>query len=55
LSQAFIHLNEIAKGLNNPNITVFATGFNPNTLTSPERIKAISELYETYHMNFVEE
>ncbi|NBV28437.1 glycosyltransferase [bacterium] len=47
LSQAFIHLNEISKGLNNPNITIFATGFNPETLESPERFSAIQYLYES--------
>lgn len=55
LSQAFTHLNEIGKGLNNPNVTVFATGFNPETLKSPERVQAISELYQNIHMNFIQE
>lgn len=45
LSQAFIHLNEVAKGLHNPNITIFATGFNPLTLKSHERLQAIDDLY----------
>jgi predicted O-methyltransferase YrrM len=48
LSQAFVHLNQVAKGLNNPNITIFATGFNPQTLTAPERHQAIDELFLTH-------
>lgn len=47
LSQAFIHLNEIAKGLNNPSITIFATAFNPETIKSIERLRAIDDLYLT--------
>lgn len=45
LSQAFLHLNQVAKMLNNPNITIFATGFNSETLTAPERLDAIYKLY----------
>lgn len=45
LSQAFIHLNEIAKRINNPSITIFATAFNPVTLKSQERLQAIDDLY----------
>jgi hypothetical protein len=44
LSQAFVHLNQVAKGLNNPNITIFATAFNENTLQSSERYEAIKKL-----------
>jgi hypothetical protein len=44
LSQAFSHLNQVAKMLNNPNITIFATGFNSDTLQSPERTDAINKL-----------
>ena len=44
LSEAFSHLNQVAKMLNNPNITIFATGFNPQTLQSPERYEAIKKL-----------
>ena len=44
LSQAFLHLNQVAKMLNNPNITIFATGFNSETLQSSERIDAIHKL-----------
>ncbi len=47
LSQAFIHLNEIAKVVNNPNIVIFSTGFNPETLESPERLRAIQYLYQS--------
>lgn len=47
LSTAFMHLNQISKILNNPNITIFATGFNPDTLKSPERLSAIQNLYES--------
>ena len=48
LSQAFSYLFEISKKLNNPNITIFASGFNPDTLSSPERQQAIKQLYEIY-------
>ena len=44
LSEAFSHLNQVAKMLNNPNITIFATGFNSQTLQSPERTEAIKKL-----------
>lgn len=44
LSEAFSHLNQVAKMLNNPNITIFATGFNSQTLQSPERYEAIKKL-----------
>lgn len=47
LSRAFIYLNELSQLLNNPNITIFATGFNPNTLSSQERTNAINNLYLT--------
>jgi FkbM family methyltransferase len=47
LSQAFMHLNQISKIVNNPNITIFATGFNSETLQSPERYQAIDELYQS--------
>ncbi len=45
LSQAFAHLFEVSKRLNNPNITVFASGFNENTLRAPERTQAIDKLF----------
>ena len=41
LSQAFLYLFELSKKLNNPNITIFASAFNPKTLSSPERQNAI--------------
>lgn len=47
LSKAFEHLFELSKRLNNPNLTVFTTGFNPDMLSSPERIDAIKKLYDT--------
>lgn len=47
LSRAFIHLNDISKILGNPNITIFATAFNPETLNSPERFGAIKYLYDS--------
>lgn len=47
LSQAFSYLTELSKKLNNPNITVFATAFNQNTLLSAERHKAIDNLFLT--------
>ena len=47
LSQAFMHLNQISKIVNNPNITIFATGFNSETLQSPERYQAIDDLYQS--------
>ena len=47
LSQAFLHLNEVSKIVNNPNITIFATGFNPETLKLPERYQAIDSLFLT--------
>ncbi len=47
LSQAFSYLNQIGKTINNPNIVVFATAFNPETLNSEERVSAINYLSET--------
>lgn len=47
LSQAFTYLIDISKKLNNPNITIFATGFNSDSLKSPERQSAINELIDT--------
>lgn len=47
LSRAFSYLTELSKQLNNPNITVFATAFNENTLSSPERHQAIDRLFLT--------
>lgn len=47
LSKAFAYLTELSKKLNNPNITIFATGFNPQTLSLPERHQAIDRLFLT--------
>lgn len=47
LSQAFSYLAELSKKLNNPNITVFATGFNLKTLQLSERHQAIDKLFLT--------
>tara|TARA_R110000868_G_scaffold96277_1_gene264870 strand:- start:1041 stop:2618 length:1578 start_codon:yes stop_codon:yes gene_type:complete len=47
MSLAFTHLNQVAQLLNNPNITVFATAFNVDTLQSPERLEAIRKLFLT--------
>lgn len=53
LGKAFYHLLEIGKLTKNPNVIIFATGFNPETLTYPERTQAIKILYDNNHMNFV--
>lgn len=55
LSQAFMHLNQVAQMLDNPNIIVFATAFNENTLKSPQRHRAIYDLYVNNHQSFIEE
>lgn len=47
MSQAFSYLTEISKKLNNPNITVFATGFSEQTLRLKERMDAIDKLFLT--------
>jgi glycosyltransferase involved in cell wall biosynthesis len=47
LSQAFSYLTEVSKKLNNPNITIFATGFSQNTIKLPERHSAIDKLFLT--------
>ena len=47
MSQAFSYLTEISKKLNNPNITVFATGFSEQTLRLKERTDAIDKLFLT--------
>jgi glycosyltransferase involved in cell wall biosynthesis len=51
LSMAFIHLNEISKILNNPNITIFATAFNEETLNCIERKEAIKKLSSGHYEN----
>jgi FkbM family methyltransferase len=47
MSQAFQYLFQLGVGMNNPNITVFASGFNPDTLIASERIEAINKLYQS--------
>lgn len=45
LSQAFSYLFFLSTKLNNPNITVFASAFNEQTLNSKERFDAIQQLF----------
>lgn len=45
--KAFMHLMEIGKITQNPNIIIFASAFNPDTLRSPERNNAIDKLFLT--------
>jgi len=45
MGNAFNHLLSIGKLIQNPNIIVFASGFNPETLTLPERTEAIKQLH----------
>ena len=45
MSQAFSYLTEISKKLNNPNITIFATGFSEQTVALKERTDAIDKLF----------
>ena len=47
LPHAFTHLFELSKRLDNPNITIFASAFNPNTLSAMERSNAIDRLFLT--------
>ena len=47
MMQAFQYLLQLGIGMNNPNITIFASGFNPETLELPERIDAINKLYQS--------
>jgi len=47
MGKAFGHLLEIGKLVRNPNIIVFATGFNPNTLRLKERTDSIDRLFLT--------
>jgi len=44
LGNAFMHLLMVGKTLNNPNIIIFASGFNPETLSLPERLEAIESI-----------
>ena len=47
LGSAFINLLYIGKVTQNPNIIVFASGFNSETLTLPERAEAIKKLHSS--------
>lgn len=47
LSQAFSYLYDISIKLNNPNIMVFSSAFSEQTISSPERTKAIDHLFLT--------
>lgn len=47
MGKAFTHLLNIGKLTQNPNITVFASGFNPETLRLKERMDAIDKLFLT--------
>lgn len=51
--KAFMHLLNIGKLTDNPNIIVFATAFSPETVTLNERTKAIKQLYDNNHLDFV--
>lgn len=51
LSQAFSYLFFLSNKLNNPNITIFASGFNEETLQSKERFDAIQLLYSQLKEN----
>ena len=44
ISQAFQHLLQVGIRTNNPNIIIFASGFNPETLSLPERLDAIKSI-----------
>jgi predicted O-methyltransferase YrrM/glycosyltransferase involved in cell wall biosynthesis len=47
IGKAFTHLLNIGKLTQNPNIIVFATAFNPDTLRLPERTESIDKLFLT--------
>jgi hypothetical protein len=47
MGKAFTHLLNIGKLTQNPNIIVFASGFNPETLRLKERTDAIDKLFLT--------
>lgn len=53
MGKAFTHLLNIGKLMGNPNIIVFATAFSTETVTLSERTKAILQLYDNNHMDFV--
>ena len=47
MTQAFQYLLQLGIGMDNPNITIFASGFNPETASLPERIDAINKLHQS--------
>lgn len=49
LGKAFYHLFEIGKLTQNPNIIIFASGFNPETLNLQERKEAVMSLALNYN------
>ena len=51
--KAFMHLLNIGKLTDNPNIIVFATAFSKETVTMSERTEAIKQLYNNNHLDFV--
>ena len=53
MGKAFMHLLNIGKLTDNPNIIVFSTAFSPETVTLSERTKAIKQLYDNNHLDFV--
>jgi glycosyltransferase involved in cell wall biosynthesis len=53
MGKSFMHLLNIGKLTDNPNIIVFSTAFSPETVTMSERTKAILQLYNNNHMDFV--
>lgn len=48
LGKAFTHLLNLGHTINNPNIVIFASAFNQNTLSSPERSVAIDRVFLTH-------
>lgn len=47
LSNAFLNIINLSKILNEPNLLIFATAFNPETKLLPERSQAIDQLFLT--------
>lgn len=45
IGKAFMHLFNIGKMINNPNIIIFSSGFSEETLQLPERLNSIKQLY----------
>jgi glycosyltransferase involved in cell wall biosynthesis len=46
IGKSFIHLLNIGKMINNPNIIIFSSGFSEETAQLPERINSIKQLYD---------